>query len=54
MILYELYIKIFRDQKQIHSPYLQVYPDLGNLSAWPENDPARELEKESTVLRPFI
>jgi hexulose-6-phosphate isomerase len=22
-----------------------VYPDLGNLSAWPENDPGAELEK---------
>lgn len=31
-------------KKQIHSPYLQVYPDLGNLSAWPTNDPAYELE----------
>lgn len=35
------YLKI---KKQIPSPYLQVYPDLGNLSAWPENDPAYELE----------
>ncbi|WP_025729914.1 L-ribulose-5-phosphate 3-epimerase [Atopobacter phocae] len=30
---------------QIPSPYLQVYPDLGNLSAWPENNPALELEQ---------
>ncbi|WP_311928772.1 L-ribulose-5-phosphate 3-epimerase [Enterococcus dongliensis] len=37
--------KFLEIKKQIHSPYLQVYPDLGNLSAWPENDPARELEK---------
>jgi L-ribulose-5-phosphate 3-epimerase len=29
---------------QIHSPWLQAYPDLGNLSAWPENDVGRELE----------
>lgn len=32
-------------KKQIPSPYLQVYPDLGNLSAWPQNDVAGELEK---------
>ena len=37
--------KFLEIKEQIHSPYLQVYPDLGNLSAWPENDPARELEK---------
>ncbi|WP_280737632.1 MULTISPECIES: L-ribulose-5-phosphate 3-epimerase [unclassified Enterococcus] len=35
------YLKI---KEQIPSPYLQVYPDLGNLSAWPENDVAYELE----------
>lgn len=29
---------------QIPSPWLQAYPDLGNLSAWPENNPAYELE----------
>lgn len=32
-------------KKLIPSPYLQVYPDLGNLSAWPENDVGLELEK---------
>jgi hexulose-6-phosphate isomerase len=37
--------KFLEIKKQIHSPYLQVYPELGNLSAWPENDPAHELEK---------
>ncbi|WP_165005809.1 MULTISPECIES: L-ribulose-5-phosphate 3-epimerase [unclassified Enterococcus] len=37
--------KFLAIKAQIHSPYLQVYPDLGNLSAWPENDPAHELEK---------
>ncbi len=37
--------KFLAIKKQIHSPYLQVYPDLGNLSAWPENNPAYELEK---------
>ncbi|MFK4566613.1 L-ribulose-5-phosphate 3-epimerase [Enterococcus sp. UD-01] len=31
-------------KKQIPSPYLQVYPDLGNLSAWPSNDVGYELE----------
>lgn len=36
------YLKI---KEQIRSPYLQVYPDLGNLSAWPENDVGHELEK---------
>lgn len=29
---------------QIKSPWLQVYPDLGNLSAWPQNDSGYELE----------
>lgn len=37
--------KFIEVKRQIHSPYLQVYPDLGNLSAWPENNPAAELEK---------
>lgn len=37
--------KFIEIKEQIHSPYLQVYPDLGNLSAWPENGPAVELEK---------
>ncbi|GMA09336.1 L-xylulose 5-phosphate 3-epimerase [Tetragenococcus halophilus subsp. flandriensis] len=32
-------------KQQIPSPYLQVYPDLGNLSAWPTNDIGYELEK---------
>ena len=30
---------------QIPNPWLQVYPDLGNLSAWPEVNVSRELEK---------
>lgn len=37
--------KFLEIKEQISSPFLQVYPDLGNLSAWPENNPARELEK---------
>lgn len=32
-------------KKQIRSPYLQVYPDLGNLAAWHKSDAALELEK---------
>lgn len=28
----------------MNSPYLKVYPDLGNISAWPENAPLYELE----------
>ncbi|MTD42344.1 L-ribulose-5-phosphate 3-epimerase [Erwinia sp. CPCC 100877] len=32
-------------KQQIRSPYLQVYPDLGNLSAWPANDIGYELEQ---------
>ena len=37
--------KFLRIKEQIPSPYLQVYPDLGNLSAWPENDVGYELER---------
>lgn len=37
--------KFLKIKEQIPSPYLQVYPDLGNLSAWGENDVAYELEK---------
>lgn len=37
--------KFLKIKKQIASPYLQVYPDIGNLSAWPENDVGYELEK---------
>lgn len=36
------YLKI---KENIPSPYLKVYPDLGNLSAWSENDVSYELEK---------
>lgn len=31
-------------EAQIRSPWYKVYPDLGNLSAWGENDPLQELE----------
>lgn len=36
--------KFMKIKKQIQSPWLQVYPDIGNLSAWPENDVNYELE----------
>ena len=32
-------------ENKIHSPWYKVYPDLGNLSAWLENNPKTELEK---------
>ena len=31
-------------EKAIHSPWYKAYPDLGNLSAWKENNPKHELE----------
>lgn len=30
---------------QVHSPWLQAYPDVGNLTAWPTNDVGLELER---------
>lgn len=36
--------KFNKIKAQVKSPWLQVYPDLGNLNAWPENDLAYELE----------
>lgn len=36
--------KFNRIKDQIQSPWLQVYPDIGNLSAWPGNDVNYELE----------
>lgn len=35
------YLKI---KEQLTSPWLQVYPDIGNLSAWTENDVGHEIE----------
>ena len=32
-------------ERKINSPFYKVYPDLGNLSAWKENDPKQEIEK---------
>jgi hexulose-6-phosphate isomerase, putative len=37
--------KYLHYERKIRSPWYKVYPDLGNLSAWPENDPAAELAK---------
>lgn len=36
--------KINHYKTMIHSPYLQGYPDLGNISAWPENNVAEDIE----------
>ncbi|MBU7450804.1 L-ribulose-5-phosphate 3-epimerase [Leuconostoc citreum] len=36
--------KIRTIKETIKSPWLQTYPDLGNISAWPENDPSLDLE----------
>ena len=36
--------KIAHIKKEIPSPWLQGYPDLGNISAWPENNVAEDLE----------
>ncbi len=36
--------KISHLKTQIKSPWLQAYPDLGNLSAWPENNVPQQLE----------
>lgn len=32
-------------ERKINSPWFRVYPDLGNLSAWSENNPEAEIEK---------
>ena len=32
-------------EAMIRSPWYKVYPDLGNLSAWGENDPTQELAR---------
>lgn len=37
--------KFQKIKSQIPSPWLQAYPDIGNLSAWPENNVGYELEK---------
>ncbi|MDT0110594.1 L-ribulose-5-phosphate 3-epimerase [Listeria booriae] len=35
--------KYMEIKTQVDSPWLLVYPDIGNLSAWPENDAGQEL-----------
>lgn len=37
--------KIVKLKEEIKSPWLTVYPDLGNISAWPENDVSVDLEE---------
>ncbi|GAW98505.1 L-ribulose-5-phosphate 3-epimerase [Secundilactobacillus mixtipabuli] len=37
--------KISELKKQIHSPWLQAYPDIGNLTAWLGINVGRDLEK---------
>ncbi len=32
-------------EAMLHSPWYKVYPDLGNISAWPENDVDYEIEQ---------
>ncbi|MGO4928382.1 L-ribulose-5-phosphate 3-epimerase [Fundicoccus sp. Sow4_F4] len=36
--------KFKKIKEQIPSPWLQAYPDIGNISAWPENNLGYELE----------
>ncbi|MFH5811668.1 L-ribulose-5-phosphate 3-epimerase [Companilactobacillus sp. FL22-1] len=36
--------KVTRIKKEIHSPWLQAYPDLGNITAWPQNNIGDDLE----------
>lgn len=35
--------KVQTIKQSIQSPWLQAYPDLGNISAWPENIPGQDL-----------
>ncbi|MFT8703636.1 MAG: L-ribulose-5-phosphate 3-epimerase [Oenococcus oeni] len=37
--------KIRHIKTMIRSPYLEAYPDLGNINAWPENNLPEDLEK---------
>lgn len=36
--------KYMKFAEEVQSPWLKVYPDVGNLTAWPENDTLKELE----------
>ena len=42
--------KIHQIKQRIKSPWLQAYPDLGNLSAWTENDVAEDIEKHIDLI----
>ncbi|MDO4670443.1 MAG: L-ribulose-5-phosphate 3-epimerase [Aerococcus sp.] len=42
--------KIKALKQEIASPWLQGYPDLGNISAWPENDVACDLEANIDIV----
>ncbi|WP_405465468.1 L-ribulose-5-phosphate 3-epimerase [Leuconostoc mesenteroides] len=35
--------KVKKIKKSVVSPWLQAYPDLGNISVWPENNPGEDL-----------
>ena len=37
--------KHLKYERSIRSPWYKLYPDIGNLSAWTENDPEKELKK---------
>lgn len=36
--------KVTYYKSQVRSPWLQAYPDVGNLTAWPTNDVGRKIE----------
>ena len=42
--------KIAYLKKQIHSPWIQAYPDLGNLSAWLHEGIGEDLEKNIDLI----
>ncbi|MDR0899996.1 MAG: L-ribulose-5-phosphate 3-epimerase [Lactobacillaceae bacterium] len=42
--------KVARYKKIIKSPWLAAYPDLGNLSAWPENDVVKDFKDNLDIV----
>lgn len=42
--------KFNKIKEEVASPWLQLYPDIGNLSAWPENDVSYELTQGITSI----
>lgn len=42
--------KVKKIKEQIKSPWLQAYPDLGNLTAWPENNVAQDIEDNLDII----